>query len=153
VTEPLKPRNSPDRAEYLVYHELLLTSQIFASTPDSTEHTASLIAEPHWLFLEAAISDRGRPLTRIKAARKAIRLLLSGDWARARDIGRAAMLQLPFACGRHLPLQDQQEAIAETSFLADETCSLLLQPGVESPEEVLRQLEAGESHAIKGRHG
>ncbi|RYP43481.1 hypothetical protein DL768_009898 [Monosporascus sp. mg162] len=48
---------------------------------------------------------------------------------------------LPLACGRYLSLQDQQQAISQTSGLAAEICSLLLQ--IDEPDEALRQLEAG----------
>ncbi|KAI0534861.1 CHAT domain-containing protein [Xylaria digitata] len=133
------PQNAPDRALYLVRHGNLLSAQIFENDP---EVDPSAFTEPLRLYKEAVELPNGLPLIRIQAARKAIRILRElGKWEDAVPVGLAAMRLLPLACGRYLSLQDQQQVISETSGLASEICSLLLQ--VDKPEEALRQLEAG----------
>ncbi|KAI0409259.1 CHAT domain-containing protein [Xylaria palmicola] len=133
------PQNAPGRAAYLVRHGNLLSAQIFENDPKADP---SALTEPLRLYKEAVELPNGLPLIRIRAARKAIRILKElGEWKDAVPVGLAAMRLLPLACGRYLSLQDQRRVISETSGLASEICSLLLQ--VDKPEEALRELEAG----------
>ena len=82
------------------------------------------------------------PLTRIRAARCALRILLSNEnWDQASSLAQAAVKLLPFVCGRYLVREDQQHAILQISGLVADACSLSLQVG--RVQQALQQLEFG----------
>ncbi|KAF3760520.1 hypothetical protein M406DRAFT_225980, partial [Cryphonectria parasitica EP155] len=139
----LAPPDAQDRALYLLCHGNLLAAQILGKDPEIGRIAVPpAFAEPLRNYKEAVESPNGLPLLRIRAARKAIRILGGLDrWEEAVPVGREAMRLLSLACGRYLSLQDQQQVISETSGLASEICSLMLQVG--KAEEALQQLEAG----------
>lgn len=133
------PQDSSDRARLLGWLGGLLVAQIFDTNPDAD---ASTFTEPLGLFTEAVNSPNGSPIMRIKAAQQAVRILTQKHrWEEAKPIGLAAMQLLPRVCGRYQSLQDQQQVVSQTSGLASEVCSLLIQLG--EPDEALAQLEAG----------
>ncbi|KAM6525151.1 hypothetical protein FALCPG4_010711 [Fusarium falciforme] len=133
------PQDSSDRARLLGWLGDLLVAQLFDNDPDADTST---FTEPLILFREAVNSPNGSPLMRIKAAQKAVRILTNQHkWEEAKPISLAAMQLLPQVCGRYQSLQDQQQVVSQTSGLASEVCSLLLQLG--EPDEALAQLEAG----------
>ncbi|KAI8666354.1 CHAT domain-containing protein [Fusarium keratoplasticum] len=133
------PQDSSDRARLLGWLGGLLVAQLFDNDPDAD---ASTFTEPLSLFTEAVNLPNGSPLMRIKAAQRAVRILTNQHrWEEAKPIGLAAMQLLPRVCGRYQSLQDQQQVVSQTSGLASEVCSLLLQLG--EPDEALAQLEAG----------
>ncbi|KAJ4207504.1 hypothetical protein NW767_002756 [Fusarium falciforme] len=133
------PQDSSERARLLGWLGALLVAQLFDNDPDAD---ASTFTEPLSLFTEAVNSPNGLPRMRIKAAQKAVRILANQHrWEEAKPISLAAMQLLPRVCGRYQSLQDQQQVVSQTSGLASEVCSLLLQLG--EPDEALAQLEAG----------
>jgi acyl carrier protein phosphodiesterase len=95
------------------------------------------------------------PLDRIKAARGAIKmhirdhnLHVNGDGLKmACSLAGKALELLPLVCSRYLSRDDQQHAILQTSGLASEASSLLLQTS-DSPERALEYLEHGRSLII-----
>ncbi|PNP49785.1 hypothetical protein THARTR1_09553 [Trichoderma harzianum] len=131
--------DDPDRVTYLIHHNKLLILKILQ---DGVEGDARSFDKPLKLLKEAMSLPSGLPLTQIIAARQAIRILSEQSrWEEAKSIGLDAMKLLPMVCGRYLSVQDQQQAISQTSGFAAEICSLLIRAG--EPEEALRQLEAG----------
>ena len=82
------------------------------------------------------------PLTRMRAARRAIRILVATkNWDQASSLAQAAVKLLPFVCGRYLGRGDQQHAILQISGLVANACSLSLQVG--RVHQALQQLEFG----------
>ncbi len=82
------------------------------------------------------------PLTRIRTARCAIRILLiTKDWDQASRLAQDAVKLLPFVCGRYSSHADQQYAILQISGLVADACSLSLQVG--NVHQALGQLELG----------
>ncbi|UPL04342.1 hypothetical protein LCI18_015276 [Fusarium solani-melongenae] len=133
------PQDSSERARLLGWLGTLLVEQLFDNDPDAD---ASTFTEPLSIFTEAVNSPNGLPRMRIKAAQQAVRILTNQHrWEEAKPISLAAMQLLPRVCGRYQSLQDQQQVVSQTSGLASEVCSLLLQLG--EPDEALAQLEAG----------
>ena len=95
----------------------------------------------------AAESSTAVPLIRVKAARNAIRILQKrSSWEQMRSLAQRAIQILPLVCGRYLSRQDQQHAVIETSGLAADVCSILL--NTEDTEEALRRLEFGRGLVI-----
>ncbi|RSM17486.1 hypothetical protein CDV31_003736 [Fusarium ambrosium] len=133
------PHDTSDRARLLDWHGGLLAEQLFENDPDAD---GSTFTEPLSLYTESVYSPNGSPLVRIKSAQRAVRILTNQHrWEEAKPISLAAMQLLPRVCGRYQSLQDQQQVVSQTSGLASEVCSLLLQLG--EPDEALAQLEAG----------
>ncbi|EEU39434.1 uncharacterized protein NECHADRAFT_81606 [Fusarium vanettenii 77-13-4] len=133
------PQDSSERARLLGWLSSLLVEQLFDNDPDAD---GSTFTEPLSLYTEAVNLPNGSPLMRIHAARKAVRILTNQHrWEAAKPISLAAMQLLPQVCGRYQSLQDQQQVVSQTSGLASEVCSVLLQLG--EPDEALTQLEAG----------
>ena len=82
------------------------------------------------------------PLTRVRSARYAIRILVSmQNWDQASLLAQAAIKLLPFICGRYLSRDDQQYAILQISGIAADACSLSLKVG--NVHQALQQLEFG----------
>jgi hypothetical protein len=95
----------------------------------------------------ASESSTAVPLVRVKAARNAIRILQErSSWEQMRSLAKKAIQILPLVCGRYLSRQDQQHAVIETSGLAADVCSILL--NTEDTEEALRHLEFGRGLVI-----
>ncbi|KAI8717618.1 CHAT domain-containing protein [Fusarium sp. LHS14.1] len=133
------PQDSSERARLLGSLSGLLVEQLFDNDPDAD---GSTFTEPLSLYTEAVNLPNGSPLMRIHAARQAVRILTNQHrWEEAKPISLAAMQLLPQVCGKYQSLQDQQQVVSQTSGLASEVCSVLLQLG--EPDEALTQLEAG----------
>ncbi|RMJ12225.1 hypothetical protein CDV36_008094 [Fusarium kuroshium] len=133
------PHDSSDRARLLGWLGGLLAEQLIDNDPDAD---GSTFTETFSLYTESVNSPNGSPLMRIKSAQRAVRILTNQNrWEEAKPISLAAMKLLPRVCGRYQSLQDQQQVVSQTSGLASEVCSLLLQLG--EPDEALAQLEAG----------
>ena len=82
------------------------------------------------------------PLTRIRVARRAIRILVTTEnWDQASSLAQAAVKLLPFVCGRYSVREDQQYAILQISGLAADACSFSLQ--IDRAHQALQQLEFG----------
>ncbi|RSM07099.1 hypothetical protein CEP52_005427 [Fusarium oligoseptatum] len=127
------------RARLLGWLGGLLAEQLIDNDPDAD---GSTFTETLSLYTESVNSPNGSPLMRIKSAQRAVRILTNQNrWEEAKPISLAAMKLLPRVCGRYQSLQDQQQVVSQTSGLASEVCSLLLQLG--EPDEALAQLEAG----------
>jgi hypothetical protein len=95
-----------------------------------------------------------KPLTRVRAARNAIRMLQSHEMCeQASQLAQNAVDLLPRVCGRYLSQEDQQCAISHTYGLAADACSLSLKAG--DVEKALRQIEFGRGlvlgYMIEGR--
>jgi hypothetical protein len=133
--------DTPGRVEPLIYLGCMLPMR-FLIKEDPED-----MADGLRYYKEAVALSNGYPLLRIKAARFAIRLLkMTKDWAEMKSLGETAMQLLPLVCGRYQSLDDQQQALIQTSGLAADVCSILLKMG--SPEEALRKLEFGKGLVI-----
>ncbi|RHZ48891.1 uncharacterized protein CDV56_105798 [Aspergillus thermomutatus] len=93
-------------------------------------------------YIKAYNCSSAKPLTRVQAAREAIKLLVEDeDFPKAVSLADRALSLLPLVCGRSLSREDQQHAITQTAGLAAEACSVLLKTagdpvrGVEYLEE------------------
>jgi tetratricopeptide (TPR) repeat protein len=96
-----------------------------------------------------------RPLDRIRVARPAIQLLVdSGNVREAAVLAEKALNLLPLVCNRYLGLDDQQNAVLQTSGLASDACSILLRNGGD-PGRAVEYLEYGRGliigYLIEGR--
>jgi hypothetical protein len=135
------PGDTPERGGALIILGRMLSMR-FAMNKNPQDMNLSL---NH--YREAAALPNGYPLKRIKAARSAIRLLNGTDeWAEMNSLGEMALEILPLACGRYQRLDDQQEALLQTSGLAADVCSISLKMGL--PEDALRKLEFGKGLVI-----
>ncbi|CAH0039944.1 unnamed protein product [Clonostachys rhizophaga] len=132
-------QDAPDRASHLGYHGNLLSAEIW---DNDAEAESSSFSDPLKCYKEAVYLPNGLPLMRINAGRLALRILADQkNWEEASEIGLATMELIPLACGKYLSLQDQQQMVFQTSGLAAEMCSLMLELG--KPDESLERLEAG----------
>lgn len=78
-------------------------------------------------YEESAKCSSAIPLSRVQAARQAIRILESLQmWPGASQVAQEAVELLPGVCGRYLSRQDQLHAVLQTSGLAADACSLSL---------------------------
>jgi hypothetical protein len=135
----MTPLDAQHRAYQLFNHGHLLITQVLVHDTTIGCHNLN---EPLLYFKKAAELPNGVPLVRITAARNAIRILQElENWDDAKSLGLTAMELLPLVCGRYLALEDQQQAVLQTSGLAADVCSLLLQ--MDDPENALLKLEAG----------
>ncbi|KAL6229082.1 hypothetical protein BDW75DRAFT_225709 [Aspergillus navahoensis] len=99
-------------------------------------------------FLNAYHCQNAIPRTRIKAARRAIKLLVEdGDFQQAHSIAKEALRLLPLLCGRSLSRGDQQHATTQSAGLAAEACSLLLRTKGD-PADGMAYLEQGRGIVI-----
>jgi tetratricopeptide (TPR) repeat protein len=129
----LVPKDYPLRASFLSS----LAGMLVTSKKQSDQEMALTLS------LEAFGCVNAYPLTRIKAARRAIQLLLRRDQPlQARELAIQAVHLLPMVCSRELSLEDQQYAVVQTARLAADACSLLLKPPAD-PSRALEYLEFG----------
>ena len=130
------PEDHPDRAEQLHNLGIKLLDR-YNRTGKMHDLKAALKS-----FIMSFNLTNALPLIRIRAARRALRILLStGNWDQASSLAQAAVELLPFVCGRYLGREDQQYAILQISGLVADACSLSLQ--ADHVHQSLQQLEFG----------
>ena len=93
-------------------------------------------------FAKAAADTASSPITRIRAAGSASRLLLTGDKQRAKTLLKDAVAILPIVSPRILMRKDQQYNISECAGITALAVSLSIECG-EDPHEALSISELG----------
>jgi tetratricopeptide (TPR) repeat protein len=129
----LTPKDHPDRARWLLnLGNVLELQHRRTDAGPSREQMIDPKAVDRALecYIESYESANASPLTRVKAAREAIRILVDRkNWDGAVQLAEGAAKLLHIICGRYSTRADQQHAITQTSGLAADACSLLLKTG------------------------
>lgn len=130
------PKNHPDQAE-----RLYLLGDVLSSQYNQTRRVDDIETALR-NFLSVFDLSNAIPLSRVRAARRAISMLvIKENWEQASSLVQAAIELLPFISSRYLSRDDQQYAIMQISGLAADACSLSLKVG--NVHQTLQQLEFG----------
>jgi tetratricopeptide (TPR) repeat protein len=141
----LTPLDHPDRATWLV--NLGNIMELEYQTADGgflrqATYPPEGVRTPLECYIESYQSINAHPVTRIHAAREALRILADREaWNEAVGMAESAVRLLHIVCRRYAVRADQQHAIAQSSGLAADTCSVLIRGGV--PDKALQLLEFG----------
>ena len=113
------PEDYPDRAAWLYNLEVYLSHQY---NRKGNMHDLTVVLKAFMISFNLLNT---LPPTRIRAARRAICILVSMEnWDQAYSFAEVAIKLLPSVCGRYLSRDDQQYAILQISSLAADACSL-----------------------------
>lgn len=134
----IAPEDHPERARWLNN----LGADLSHRYNDNEKGNIDDLEAALQYFIRSFNFSNAIPLSRIRAARYAIRILVfMENWDQASSMAQPAIKLLPFACGRYLSRDDQQYAILQISGLAADACSLSLKAGRD--HQALQQLEFG----------